>query len=137
MRLWHRELIPYISNQRLQGQHKECCALRGNGWGKKHSFVDYVFTYDYALLFNYHLDVLYEMQLRGKYPQANWFMIGYHGKHRGYEHGLVPVNKSYNEQDELQLLVDINDLLDRDDHMLAHSLLSSERREEYFNERLS
>lgn len=137
MRLWHRELIPYISNQRLQGQHRECCALRGNEWGKKHSFVDYVFTYDYTLLFNYHLDVLYEMSLRSKYPSMYWYMIGYHGKYRNYEYGLTPTNEVYREQNELQLLVDINDLLDRDDHMLKHSLMRSEEREEYFNARLS
>ena len=39
MRLWHEELIPYLSNQRLSNQHRECCALRGLGWGRKHKTI--------------------------------------------------------------------------------------------------
>ena len=45
MRLWHQKLIKHLPRQQLLGQHRECCALRGKGWGKKHSVVDYVFTY--------------------------------------------------------------------------------------------
>ena len=44
MRLWHEKLISKLPRQQLLGQHRECCALRGNGWGKKHATVDYVFT---------------------------------------------------------------------------------------------
>jgi len=36
MRLWHEEIIPLLPKNQLLGQHRECCALRGNGWGKKH-----------------------------------------------------------------------------------------------------
>lgn len=36
MRLWHQSLIPKLPRQQLLGQHRECCALRGLGWGKKH-----------------------------------------------------------------------------------------------------
>ena len=39
MRLWHEELISKLPRQQLLGQHRECCALRGNGWGKKHATV--------------------------------------------------------------------------------------------------
>lgn len=42
MRLWHESLIPYLPRQRLLGQHRECCALRGKEWSKKHSTVDFV-----------------------------------------------------------------------------------------------
>ena len=44
MRLWHQALIPKLPRPQLLGQHRECCALRGNGWGKKHATVDYVFS---------------------------------------------------------------------------------------------
>ena len=54
MRLWHQDLIPYLPRQQLLGQHRECCALRGMGWGKKHKIVDYVFTYDPMCLYAYH-----------------------------------------------------------------------------------
>ena len=39
MRLWHEELISKLPRQQLLGQHRECCVLRGNGWGKKHARV--------------------------------------------------------------------------------------------------
>ena len=39
MRLWHQDLIPKLPRPQLLGQHRECCALRGNGWGKKHATV--------------------------------------------------------------------------------------------------
>ena len=45
MRLWHETLISQLPRPQLLGQHRECCALRGNGWGRKHATVDYVFTY--------------------------------------------------------------------------------------------
>ena len=35
MRLWHQDLIPKLPRPQLLGQHRECCALRGNGWGKR------------------------------------------------------------------------------------------------------
>ncbi len=40
MRLWHYQLIPHLPCQQLLGQHRECCALRGKGWGKKHATVN-------------------------------------------------------------------------------------------------
>ncbi len=35
MRLWHEALISRLPRPRLLGQHRECCALRGNGWEQK------------------------------------------------------------------------------------------------------
>ena len=63
MRLWHEALIPYLPNQQLLGQHRECCALRGKGWGRKHSTVDYVFTHPIEWLFIYHLKVMERMEM--------------------------------------------------------------------------
>ena len=45
MRLWHEQMINRLPKNQLLGQHRECCALRGNGWEKKHRTVDYVFLY--------------------------------------------------------------------------------------------
>lgn len=33
MRLWHQDLITRLPRQQLLGQHRECAALRGAGWG--------------------------------------------------------------------------------------------------------
>ena len=80
MRLWHQALIPYLDNKRLLGQHRECCALRGKGWGKKHSVVDYVFKYDLAHLYEYHCLVIHEMAKRNFVLDLNWYFRTYRGK---------------------------------------------------------
>jgi uncharacterized protein (TIGR02328 family) len=73
-----------IARQQLLGQHRECCALRGNGWGKKHSTVDYVFEYDIqhgmVKLFTYHLFVMGEMRRRGYTYFHSWADPYYRGK---------------------------------------------------------
>ena len=72
MRLWHQSLIPHLDRQRLLGAHRECCALRGKGWGRKHSVVDYVFTYNPAYLVAYHYLIMNEMRRRGYNPDITW-----------------------------------------------------------------
>lgn len=80
MRLWHYKLLPYLSNKHLLGQHRECCALRGKGWGKKHSVVDYVFKHDIDMLVHYHMQVMHEMHNRGYKVDINWWHPQYRGK---------------------------------------------------------
>ncbi len=63
MRLWHEELIPLLPRKQLLGQHRECCALRGNGWGRKHATVDYVFQHSPYKLYQYHQLILTEMKI--------------------------------------------------------------------------
>lgn len=72
MRIWHQSLLPYLDRQRLLGQHREACALRGKGWGKKHATVDYVFTHNPSLLVAYHWLVMQEMENRGYKPDRRW-----------------------------------------------------------------
>ena len=85
MRLWHQQLLPYLPRQQLLGQHRECCALRGKSWGKKHSVVDYVFTHDPAYLVAYHCLVMAEMRRRGYNPDPIWNRFNYRGKALGEE----------------------------------------------------
>lgn len=80
MRLWHQRLIPYLDDKRILGQHRECCALRGGGWGRKHSVVDYVFRYEPARLYTYHLLVMDEMMKRGFNPGGPWYNRLYRGQ---------------------------------------------------------
>lgn len=80
MRLWHQDLIERLPRAQLLGQHRECCALRGNGWQKKHSIVDYVFTYDYYYLFLYHKLVMVEMEKRSYRIDILWKDPYYRGK---------------------------------------------------------
>lgn len=72
MRLWHQSLIPHLPRQQLLGQHRECCALRGNGWGRKHSVVDYVFTHTPDYLVAYHYLIIEEMIKREYKPDKIW-----------------------------------------------------------------
>lgn len=85
MRLWHQKLIPYLDRQRLLGQHRECAALRGKGWGKKHSVVNYVFDYCPAHLIAYHYLIMQEMERRGYHPDAIWKDCGHRGTALGID----------------------------------------------------
>ena len=60
-----RDLIGQLPVRNSWGQHRECCALRGNGWGKKHATVDYVFTVSPYVLYQYHTLIMDEMERRG------------------------------------------------------------------------
>ena len=83
MRLWHQKLLSKLPRQQLLGQHRECAALRGKGWGKKHSVVDYVFTHIPEKLVAYHFCVMDEMERRGYHPDSIWRNINYRGKTLG------------------------------------------------------
>lgn len=80
MRLWHQKLIKFLPNAQLRGQHNECCALRGNGWGRKHSTVDYVFRHNPYDLYNYHVLVMNELRSRGVNIDPLWYNAFYRGK---------------------------------------------------------
>lgn len=80
MRLWHEDLIKKLPRQQLLGQHRECCALRGNGWGKPHATVNYVFDYPKGYLYDYHMLIIDEMENRGYSVDENWKVPIYRGK---------------------------------------------------------
>lgn len=79
MRLWHESLLPYLPRQQLLGQHRECCALRGLGWGKSHSVVNYVFDHPIEWLWAYHMKVMWIMEYRGYVPDSKWSDPKYRG----------------------------------------------------------
>lgn len=80
MRLWHENLISALPRQQLLGQHRECCALRGRGWGRPHQTVNYVFTHSPYKLFQYHRLIMTEMQKRGYKPDLRWADANYRGQ---------------------------------------------------------
>ena len=80
MRLWHEKIIPLLPRNQLLGQHRECCALRGNGWNKKHKTVDYVFAYSPYNLFIYHSKIMDEMKKRGYRVSIEWRDKNYRGQ---------------------------------------------------------
>lgn len=88
MRLWHQSLIPLLPRQQLLGQHRECCALRGAGWERPHSVVNYVFKHDPAHLIAYHYLIMNEMERRGYHPDQTWRNTNYRGTTLGYTDDL-------------------------------------------------
>jgi uncharacterized protein (TIGR02328 family) len=116
MRLWHPDIIKYLPNKQVLGQHRECCALRGLGWGKKHQVVDYVFKHSPNKLYWYHHSlILFHMAInRGFTIDDTWRNPFYRGKKSpewdrnffDYEKG----NVAYNEHDDLYLLENILNL---------------------------
>jgi len=80
MRLWHEDLLNVLPAKQLLSQHRECCALRGKGWGRPHSTVDYVFTYPKERLVFYHWRLMLELENRGYVPDVVWYNPGYQGK---------------------------------------------------------
>lgn len=99
MRLWHQALIPYLPRQQLLGQHRECCALRGKGWGRKHKIVDYVFKHDFKYLYLYHSAIMDEILHRGyKINNDKWQRISYRGLKLGYDATIPDIDSLKDER---------------------------------------
>ena len=116
MRLWHEDLIYKLPRQQLLGQHRECCALRGNGWGKRHSTVNYVFDYEPFLLYKYHRLIMDEMKYRGYNVSEEWLNKNYRGKvckpHKELKE--VKINSPiYKEHDDSYYMECINNLAEK------------------------
>jgi hypothetical protein len=104
MRLWHEQIIHLLPKNQLLGQHRECCALRGNGWNKKHKTVDYVFTYSPYNLFIYHSKIMDEMKKRGYRVSTEWRDKNYRG-HKAESYSNLeetnissPIYKEHNDE---------------------------------------
>ena len=113
MRLWHEQIIHLLPKNQLLGQHRECCALRGNGWNKKHKTVDYVFTYSPYNLFIYHSKIMDEMEKRGYRVSTEWRDKNYRGKKAESYSNLEETNISspiYKEHNNEYLLECIENL---------------------------
>ena len=108
MRLWHQDLIKHLPRQQLLGQHRECCALRGAGWGRRHSVVNYVFDYDPSRLVAYHHLVMNEMERRGYHPDPIWRNANWRGTRLGEQIGWANddtvSNHLFNVRDDNYLL---------------------------------
>ena len=103
MRLWHQDMINKLPRQQLLGQHRECCALRGNGWGRQHATVNYVFRYSPYLLYCYHRLIMAEMNRRGYRVSPEWLDKDYRGKRCPAYNNLAVIevpNPIYTEHDD-------------------------------------
>lgn len=113
MRLWHEQIIHLLPKNQLLGQHRECCALRGNGWNKKHKTVDYVFTYSPYNLYIYHSKIMDEMEKRGYTVSEEWRDKNYRGQKAESYSNLEETNISspiYKEHNDEYLIECIENL---------------------------
>lgn len=134
MRLWHEKLLKHIPRQQLLGQHRECCALRGAGWGKPHATVNYVFDHPKEWLYCYHLKVMQEMLNRGYTPDLIWIDMQYQGKNLPrieYTKETFPdiseLNKKlqqtvYPEHDDIYLICCLKNLASKGIHISKENL---------------
>lgn len=92
MRLWHEELLSKLPYKQLGGQWRECLALLGNGWGKKHKTINYVFEYSV-------IDLI-----------AFTILVHRESKKRGYNYNLdliiKQVNKRISDKEYIKILFD-------------------------------
>lgn len=68
MRLWHKDLIPYLDRERLVAQWRELSAIAGNIQLKgtpNHILVNKVMNYPFDHFISYAMDVRDEMTRRG------------------------------------------------------------------------
>lgn len=83
MRLWHKDLIPYLPKKQLIAQWRECCAIASNLADKgtpNHILVNKILNYTKNHFWNYHLLIIKEMRNRGYRTTSNsinMFTINY------------------------------------------------------------
>lgn len=134
MRLWHYKLIPFLDRQHLLGQHRECCALRGKGWGRPHATVNYVFKHNVSMLCSYHTKVMLEMYKRGYHYDEHWFLMTYRGNNCQpfnrmtliSSYGMLQEELNYPEHNEFYLIQCLLNLLSKGYNNVVESFLSSD-----------
>ena len=131
VRLWHETLLPYLPYRQLLGQHRECCALRGNGWGKSHATVNYVFEHPYEWLWVYHMKVMREMLNRGFNVDPQWLTMGYQGKSKPQRVYYMPTHAPDASRVELHPVPDTAVLNQK---LMVHNLVYPEHNDEYLRE---
>lgn len=68
MRLWHKDLIPYLPRQQLIAQWRECCAIASNLANKgtpNHLLVNKILDYPICQFWIYSKLIIDEMEFRG------------------------------------------------------------------------
>ena len=76
MRLWHKNLIPYLPRQQLLGQWRECCLIAKNiaeNGTPNHILVNKIMDYPIYDFIKYTALIVEEMRKRGYKPDASRF----------------------------------------------------------------
>ena len=118
MRLWHKDLIPYLPRQQLLSQYRECCCIAKNiseNGTPNHILVNKVMEYHFCHFLTYAQLVAEEMRKRGykvDFDKFNKWTKGYHPDI--YKH--VSYNKLFhnwhNERYLIQCLMNLQEKYD-------------------------
>lgn len=76
MRLWHKDLIPYLPRQQLLGQWRECCLIAKNikvDGTPNHVLVNRILEYPISHFVRYARQIYFEMKHRGYGPDIKRF----------------------------------------------------------------
>ena len=87
MRLWHKDLLPYLPMQQMISQWRECCAiaakLNGEDHSPNHILVNKILDYDPMHFYEYTNIVIEQFSLRG-YSIAEKALIDYQKNYNGW-----------------------------------------------------
>ena len=83
IRLWHKDLIPYLPKNQLLGQWRECCCIAKNiadNGTPNHILVNKVLNYPPKHFYTYGLLIYNEMRKRNYKTDMNKFEKYFNGK---------------------------------------------------------
>lgn len=91
MRLWHKDLLPYLPTQQMVSQWRECCAIAAKLNSEEHSpghiLVNKILDYDPAHFNEYTNIVIEQFSLRG-YSMADKSLQDWEKNYRGWVNWL-------------------------------------------------
>jgi len=91
MRLWHKDLIPYLPRQQLIAQWRECCAIAGSIAKKgtpNHLLVNKIMEFHAFHFWSYSSLVYCELRDRGYKPTRESFERYYRNYFKGFKKDL-------------------------------------------------
>lgn len=114
MRLWHKDLIPYLPRQQLLGQWRECCAIARSidiSHTPNHILVNKILDYPEAHFNRYAWEVHIEMQRRGY--NCRWWLFEKWRINRCYDWELNDIfNDWHNDRYLVQCLCNLQEKYD-------------------------
>ena len=101
MRLWHKDLIPFLPRQQLLSQWRECCCIARNisaNGTPNHLLVNKVLDYPITHFYTYGLSVAAEMKSRGYKCDLERFIHYFTYPHETHIIAMCDVFKSWHNK---------------------------------------
>lgn len=82
MKIWSPKILTALPAPLLTALHRDCCRVRGSGWGKATTAGNkWLWNYTIRDFVDYHKIVISEMESRGWNPDPQWKDEDYRGKY--------------------------------------------------------